>query len=190
MNGHDNAPLTDAQRELVESNTRLAYYFARRRYPLADGVRITTDDIDQIALMGLCKAARNYDAQRGIAFSTCAVRYIKTELFKAFRANQSVWHVPRGYDAPVSVSLDKPVPNANGVTYMETLGAHDDLSDMYTNALIDDILRRLPLRERDIMRRVALGHTQRDIGRDLSISTTRVSQIWLRCKKKLEVMAR
>ncbi len=63
--------LTDAQRELVEQNLKLAALIARdhhRRLP----ANVERDDIDQAARMGLIDAALRFDAARGATFETFA----------------------------------------------------------------------------------------------------------------------
>jgi RNA polymerase sigma-B factor len=83
------APVSEA--ELVESHRgladRLAQRFAGRGQPL--------DDLKQVAYVGLVMAARRYDPQREIRFSTYAQATVVGELKRYFRDHAWGLHVPR-----------------------------------------------------------------------------------------------
>lgn len=54
------------------------------------------DDLVQVASLGLVKAARRYDDQRGVSFATYASYAITGELKRHFRDRTWAVHVPRG----------------------------------------------------------------------------------------------
>lgn len=77
---------------VIELHRPLAISRARKmRRPEVD-----TDDLIQVALMGMWKAIRRFDPENGAKFSTYAVRTMDGELKRYYRDH--VWdvHVPRG----------------------------------------------------------------------------------------------
>lgn len=78
--------------KLIELNRPLAISRAKKMH--RPGTEL--DDLIQVALMGMWKAIGRYDHERGVQFSTYAVRTMDGELKRYFR--DKVWqvHVPRG----------------------------------------------------------------------------------------------
>lgn len=69
--------------QLFDDNMNLAYSYVHK-----SGIRIpgyTQEDLFQTALIGLWKACRTFDSQKGIKFSTYATNCIKNELLMALR---------------------------------------------------------------------------------------------------------
>lgn len=62
--------LNETQKKLVTENTGLVYSCAKKKHLL------NNEDAIQYGMLGLCKAAENYNDQLGIKFSTFATSYI------------------------------------------------------------------------------------------------------------------
>jgi len=79
--------LTESQRELAGKNHKLIYKFAR----------IKEADLEEfygVLAIGLCKAARAYDASSGFRFSTFAYRCMENE-YKAYLRDELISrHIP------------------------------------------------------------------------------------------------
>ena len=87
----DERSSTDVRRDaLVESNIGLAMSLANR-FARGDSI----DDVRQAALEGLVRAARRFDPDRGVRFSTYATAYISGHLKRHFRDTTWRVHVPR-----------------------------------------------------------------------------------------------
>lgn len=77
---------------LFERFLPLARKLARRYY----GGGESLEDLVQVASVGLIKALKRYDLERGVSFSSYAVPTITGELKRYFRDNSWAAHVPRG----------------------------------------------------------------------------------------------
>jgi RNA polymerase sigma-B factor len=80
-----------AQAELVEGHLRLAWSLARR----FAHHRERREDLEQVAMLALVKAARRFDPSRDIAFATYATASILGELKRHFRDKTWMMRVPR-----------------------------------------------------------------------------------------------
>jgi RNA polymerase sigma-B factor len=76
---------------LVRSYLPLARHLARRYTGRGEPI----EDLVQVANLGLVKAARRFDKDRGIGFSTYATHVINGELRRHFRDHAWTLHVPR-----------------------------------------------------------------------------------------------
>ncbi len=84
------APETDFD-TLVLAHQRLARRLAQRYARSAE----QREDLEQVAYLGLVKAARRYDPDRGVAFTTYALPTILGELRRFCRDTRWAVHVPR-----------------------------------------------------------------------------------------------
>ena len=85
------SPKSDPGEELVLRHRRLARHLARR-YARTGEQR---EDLEQVACLGLVKAARRFDPDRGIAFTSFATPTILGELRRFCRDTRWSAHVPR-----------------------------------------------------------------------------------------------
>ena len=67
------------RQQLIEDNMALVYYIISKQYPTFIG----DQDVIQSGMVGLCKAAKHYDPEKGI-FSTYAGRCIRNEITQEF----------------------------------------------------------------------------------------------------------
>ncbi len=80
-----------SQRELVSSHVRLAKSLARRFAHHGE----SSDDLEQVAMLALLKAAKRFDPEREIRFTTYATSTILGELKRHFRDKTWMLRVPR-----------------------------------------------------------------------------------------------
>jgi RNA polymerase sigma-B factor len=80
-----------AQRELVEAHVRLARSLARRFAHHGE----PTNDLEQVAMLALVKAAKRFDPERNTRFATYATSSILGELKRHFRDKTWMLRVPR-----------------------------------------------------------------------------------------------
>jgi RNA polymerase sigma-B factor len=92
----DGAMIGTTERDRVEAVILRHHGLARRlagRYARPGTAQF--EDLEQVALVGLVKAAQRFDPERGTAFSSYAVPTILGELRRFFRATSWTAHVPR-----------------------------------------------------------------------------------------------
>lgn len=102
----DGADMGAVQDELIRINMVVAREVARRYH----GRGLSVDDLEQVAYVGLCKAVRNYDAQKATDFHSYAVPTIRGELRRWFRDAGWMVRPPRSVQelqAKVTVAQDE-----------------------------------------------------------------------------------
>lgn len=88
---HETLADKQAQSDLVHSHMNLARSLARR----FAGHGENREDLDQVALLALVKAAMRFDDERNVSFSTFATSTILGELKRHFRDRAWMMRVPR-----------------------------------------------------------------------------------------------
>ena len=85
------AALTPEQHALFDANVGLAKSLARRFANRGESL----DDLSQVAMLALVKAARRFDSERGVPFYGYATATITGELKRHFRDTRWAMRVPR-----------------------------------------------------------------------------------------------
>lgn len=173
---------------LILRNMRLVAHIVKRYAPL-DSDRA---ELISIGTIGLIKAVRSFDQNKGSRFATYAAKCVDNELLMDFRAEKK-----RNHD----VSLNEPIgtdKEGNEISIIDVVEAktrdfsleiiqNDDISKMWHG--IDSVLDS---RERDIIiKRYGLNGakemTQREISIGQNISRSYVSRIEKKALEKLKV---
>lgn len=160
--------MTKQQEQLVEENMNLVYFTIARYYPQCRG----NDDIIQIGMMGLCKAAKLYDESKG-AFSTYAIRKIRGEICGEFRKETR---------RIKTISLDSECNTTHGeaVTLQEFIVGDED--EGYVD--LTPLHKALSPQQRAVFDLLQQGLTLVTIGKQLGISHQRVNQLLRIIQKK------
>lgn len=74
-------------------NMKLVPYVVNKKFRDA-AFALGFEDLVSVGYIGLIKAVRDFDESRGLKFSTVAVKYIATEVYKYVRENRSMLHLP------------------------------------------------------------------------------------------------
>lgn len=165
--------LTDTQRQLAADNHNLIYAFLHKR-------NLSVDDYYDIAVIGLCKAARHFDPGRGLAFSTFAYRCMDGELWMTAKNAKA-----KGRSGYISVSLDAALTDkADSGTLSDILAdtrySPEDLA--VCNDLLSAVADQDP-RIRIICELKAAGYTQPQIAAHLGLSQAHVSRLLAKARK-------
>lgn len=128
--------------QLIESHTNLARALARRFARRGE----TVEDLEQVALLALVRAARRYDADRANAFSTYATASVLGELKRHFRDRMWVLRVPR----------------STKELYLRVREARELLShDLGTSPTIAQVADHLRVGEEDVLDAMEAGESFR-----------------------------
>ncbi len=153
--------------ELVDAHLGLVDALARRFVSAAEGI----DDLRQVGVIGLLKAAARFDPGRGVPFAAYAAPFVLGELRHHVRDCTWPVRVPRadGGRRPMAVA----VPLEDGL-----VAAADELADADDRLLVTSLVRELGDRQREVVFRYFVrGRSQADIGRELGMSQIQVSRM-------------
>jgi RNA polymerase sigma-B factor len=127
-----------ARNRLVEEHADLAEHFVRRYA----GRGLARDDLRQMALLAMVKAADRFEPERGVAFSTFASRTIDGELKRQFRDRS--WSV-------------RP-PRALQELHLALRRADEELTqELGRHPRIDELAERLDVNEEDVLEALEAG---------------------------------
>lgn len=129
--------------DVFRANRGLVHHIARRWKDTASYKGLSYDDLVQIGAIALLKAAKAFDPQKGIAFSTYAHNAIVREVAKSV-AGHNLLKIPRDLqrDIPedaVPVSLDAELGDLEDepLTLGDTVGEPDDLTAVHVREFLE-----------------------------------------------------
>jgi RNA polymerase sporulation-specific sigma factor len=179
-----------ARNILIEHNLRLVAHIVKKY----EGSGYDTEDLISIGSVGLVKAIKTYNPDKGTRLATYAARCIENEILMYFRSAKK---------SRSEISLHEPVgvdKEGNEVVLIDILGSEPDAVVEQVSRLIDqgairEKLSHLTSRERKIITaRYGLLNgkclTQHQIADILGISRSYVSRIEKRALEKLGVACR
>jgi len=152
---------------LVGAHLTLVESLARRFVSDLEGI----DDLRQVGVIGLLKAAARFDPERGVPFAAYAAPFVLGELRHHVRDCTWPVRVPRadGRSRPMAVA----VPLEDGA-----VTAPDELADADDRLMVTSLVRELGGRQREVVYRYFVrGRSQADIGRELGMTQIQVSRM-------------
>lgn len=168
-------PLSKEQQDLASDNHKLIYSFAKK-------MDLDIDDYYGLLAIGLCKAAKTYDSDQRVAFSTYAYTVMRNECYQYWRHLGSENQIPEelifSYNAPLSDEDD-------GKDYVERI---NDIFGTYqlntTGVEVKEFLESLTKKEKQIIFEKMHGYTQKEIAMHIGKSQTIVCRMVNRIKEK------
>lgn len=174
-----------ARQKLIEHNLRLVAHIAKKY----ESVGEDSEDLISIGSIGLMKAVRTFNRDRGTKLATYAARCIDNEILMYLRATKRL-RQEAYLEEPIGIDKD-----GNEITLLDTLPTNaEDVLSQVEKALEQDKLKELleilTKRERLVLQlRYGLidgvRSTQREIAKELRISRSYVSRIEKRAIEKL-----
>lgn len=186
--------LTKEQRKMAEDNRGLIYV-ALKQYCIPGEY----EDFYGVMAEGLCNAVRTYDPNRGVKFSTYAMKCMWSACFMEKRKGRTQ---RSGNDITI-VSLSDPVPGADGLCIedlvpdgsdfvhaceqstlirktLDRLARKYELQDKYNNVKVDRMY---------VFKRVCIeGAAQSELAEELGVAQGTISRIARRVKQDLACM--
>ncbi|UKK57890.1 sigma-70 family RNA polymerase sigma factor [Prevotella communis] len=180
-----------ALNRLIEANLRFVVVIARQY----QGQGLSMEDLVSEGNLGLMKAARKFDATRGLRFVNYAVVFIRQQIEKAVRKESDEQRVESTRDGQTR-SVDAPLGSKANVSLLSVLvNADSPLADqrVYNASLEDAIERSLQtLNEREtvvVNAYFGIGEerqTMAEIAERMSLKRERVRQIRDRAVRRLK----
>ncbi|TCJ20442.1 RNA polymerase sigma factor RpoD/SigA [Rubrobacter taiwanensis] len=186
----------EAWRKLVEHNLRLVVSLARpyamKGAPLADVI--------QAGNLGLMRAARSFDPDRGTRFATYAGWWIRQHIQRALPNESGNIRIPEHIerqkrqgliddDLPYTVSLESPIGDDGTLGELIPDQRAEEIDNAVTGIALREALKELPGRDaRVLAMRYGLdgvAHSFTEIGRALKVTSTRARQLHDRAIKNL-----
>jgi RNA polymerase sporulation-specific sigma factor len=175
----------DARNVLIEHNLRLVAHIIKKY----DSVGEELDDLISIGTIGLIKAIKTFNPQKGARLATYAARCIENEILMHLRAMKKTRS---------EVSLQDPIgvdKEGNEITLIDILGTNPEVVEEKVESSFEqrrlwEKLHQLPRREKRVLAlRFGLvdgtHQTQQEIAKSLGISRSYVSRIEKRALNKL-----
>ncbi len=134
---------------------------------------IEMDDLQSLALLGLVKAARDYDEKRGYKFSNLAITIMRNEILQEVRRQRKQRN---------QVSLNSPI-----VDGLFTLGdVLEDKQNGFAEAEIQTLIEELEENEKKAVRMILFqGMKQSEVADIIGMSQTMISRYYRSGLQKL-----
>lgn len=174
----------DARNKLIEHNLRLVAHVVRKYETSGEDM----EDLISIGTIGLIKAIKTYNEERGVRLATYAARCIENEVLMHLRNIKKLKKEVSIYDP---IGYDK---EGNEISLIDVLTTDNEIVEFVEAKLQEEKIRGkidiLTKRERQVIEMRyglfdGLKETQREIARKLGISRSYVSRIEKRALKKL-----
>lgn len=169
--------------KLVEDNIKLVGYALnihfkkfREIYPYLE------EDLYQEGCIGLFQAAKKYNPDKG-AFSTIAMKYIRGRMTTFFKRYVKK-HYSYKFKSIESTILDS--NDSDSIRLMDILPSNDNITDFRLYSL-EKRVKHSDINDIDIIvKMIADGYSQREIGKQIGISQVEVSRRLTKFKDKIE----
>lgn len=169
--------------KLVLDNQRLVYYFYEqlKKSPLIENNK---EDLISEGMIGLVKAAKCYEPDKGCKFATFAGRCI---------TNQMLMYIRKLNKQNCEVSLYAPIgydKDGNQLLLEDVLEDKRDIEEQgLCNIEFDRFIQKLTEKKRAILQAYSQGYTQKQIAEIVGLSQSYVSRIVAKLKKEFEKQA-
>lgn len=174
----------EARNKLIEHNLRLVAHVVRKYETSGEDM----EDLISIGTIGLIKAIKTYNEERGVRLATYAARCIENEVLMHLRNIKKLKKEISLYDP---IGYDK---EGNEISLIDVLTTDNEIVEFVEAKLQEEKIRGkidiLTRRERQVIEMRyglfdGLKETQREIAKKLGISRSYVSRIEKRALKKL-----
>ena len=151
--------------------------------------RAEFEDVISAGTIGLIEAVDRYDPERGVPFGSFAYPRIQGAILDQLRSSGVLGGAPRPDEAAVEVV---PLDSAGGVEErLSLIDVTEDRTSPAPDVHIEleellDAVKRLPRRERAMLRLSTSGYTIRQIARLHGCSNSRASQLVAQARLRLE----
>lgn len=171
--------LTEEQQKLVAENHNLIYSFLHHYH-------FEIEEFYDIAAIGLCRAAANFDASRGNAFSTYAYKAMYSQILLFKRQEKNKKAIPPHQ----IISYDSEVSNEEGDTsfFVNSIASKENLEkEVVFTVFFEDYVQSLKNeKDKKILELLEKGYSQKEIAEIFGCSRSRISMIKTKIKRHWE----
>ena len=174
--------MTAEQQELAANNMGLVPYIVKQYFSRLS--YFERDDLYSIGYYGLCKAARDFDPERGCKFATVAAKYIRMQILdaiqKATRQSRDV--------RKCATTVDQPAPSKkgrDGDTIGTLIVAVDHVETIADAKLLIGWLDDQCGKDARIIRLYIAGYTQGEIAAQVGLTQSGVSRHLSAAKERI-----
>jgi RNA polymerase sporulation-specific sigma factor len=173
ISGHHQSPLDTPNAELLVLKNRGLIWHLLKKFPAKD-----REDLYDVGLIGLIKAAQTFDTSRGIKFATYASRCIMNEILIDLRKQRKLVKPSVNLDTFVTDEGEKPLydivadPNVN---VEQEIADHDEHSQRLY--LLSEVLTNWSERDRTILLMHGKGMDQHEIAMTVRVSQSYISRL-------------
>ena len=185
-------------KELANDNIKLAYYLSNKWYKITQGEGVEYDDILSLAFIGLMKAARTFDEDKGYTFGTYGTACIENEIKmylrkentrKSFSTNLSDFIGKSSDDDIDSTQKRKFIKNA----IFSEAPLNEFVDHLYLEALLDRLKDHMNCREKYKNRNKKIfilyylnDYSQKEIAKKFNMTQSYISRIIRRIKNEIQ----
>ena len=164
---------------LITDNVKLVYYIYEK---LSKNVLTIShkDDIVSEGMIGLIKAARNFDKTKGCKFATFAARCIQNEMLMFLRSlNKRASH---------EISLNTPIGkdwDGNELCLLDVLeDEHGNPEAEIDKSVFNAFMDKQKEKDKQLVAAICKGYSQKEIAKKLQVLQPTVSRRLSRLKKR------
>ena len=161
---------------LVTDNVKLVHSVINRLFPAYRG----DEDVVEEGMLGLVKAARAFDDDATVAFSTYAFCIIRNEIVNYLRRER------RFYDV---VSLDEPIGDdgdGHEVTLGDTIASEDPVVGVECSSELDEVFSTLKERDKIILVLKLRGLSPKEIAKQVNTGEANVRRVLRSVREKMK----
>ena len=147
--------------QLIIENQKLVFNTLHKYYPHW----AYDEDLQQVGMIGLCKAADAYDPEKG-KFSTFATNLILNEIRREMRRTMTISKPGQ----VVSLNEKTGESDDDSCTLEDCVPGEDDVDYCYSN----ELMKQLTKEEKEILRLLERGYSQVEISAKLKLSKQRI----------------
>lgn len=170
-----NLRLTYEQQQLVTDNHNLIYSYAHNR-------NVSLDDYYDLLAIGLCKAAKSFDKEKG-KFTTYAYRCMQNELNMYWRSLNSKSSIPQ--DSILHYHAQQNNQITDDKDFSELFYDCDSYESIDYAIMLSEFTNSLEYKEREIVDMLIRGMNHSEIAEELSCSRQNIDYYARIIKNKL-----
>jgi RNA polymerase sporulation-specific sigma factor len=176
---------TAAEEELLLNNYSFCYFIANKY--LNNNTGFDKDDLASIAKVGLYKAYKTFDLNKGIKFLTYASKVMTNEVLMSFRKNNKNV-ITDSLEQALTIDFE-----GNKLTYMDTIPMEESTFGVDDYVTLEKILQVFNERATDRQKQILKMHfyenkKQRQIADELNLSQSYIARMLLAIRETLKII--